>query len=253
MDQSTPPEAWREPVPPEPAPSDATAIPSGTPIPPPAAAADPSGDAGHPTGALYPPAWPGASDPGAPPYPGIPAIQSVPPAPVVTKKRSSASAGTAALVLAGALAIGGVAFAAGRLTAPATANGTGGFGNGQLGTGRFFGQNGNGQVPGGAVPSGAPGFIGRGGFGGASVEGTVESVDASSITLKLASGQTVTIPTDSSTTYNEQTSSSASAVTPGSSVIVRVDIRGDRGPNASPGAGASPGIGAAQSVTVVQP
>src|SRR5512132_1430713 len=66
-----------------------------------------------------------------------------------------------ALGLALAVAIGGVGFAAGRMTAPASAGG--------VGTGRF----GNGQFPGGNFPGGAyfgPGDDGNGGgrgvFGG---------------------------------------------------------------------------------------
>jgi hypothetical protein len=120
------------------------------------------------------------------------------------------------------VAVGGVAFAVGRATAPASTASTG--------AGRF-GTDGQGFVPGGRGPnaSGAPGGLGGfGGFaGGASIQGTVTAVSADSITLQLASGQTVTIPVDAATTWHERTAATAADVTTGSTVIVQVS--GGRG------------------------
>jgi hypothetical protein len=154
------------------------------------------------------------------------------------------------------VAVGGVAFAAGRATAPVPAtvtdrNGFGGNGNGQ-----FFGPS----------ASGAPGRTGIGGPGAGSIalEGTVTAVDPDSITLQLASGQTVTIPTTSETTYHSQTAATASDVTSGSTVIVRLNGGGrfvngggqnggqGGGQNGPPASGAPErGVGSASSVTIV--
>jgi hypothetical protein len=166
----------------------------------------------------------------------------------------------AVLGLALVVAVGGVAFAAGRATAPTTATRTGTGANGGFANGQ------GGFVPGGPRASGAPGFGGGGlGFGGGgaglSIEGTVSAVGADGITLTLTSGQTVTIPTSSSTTYHQRTAGSASDVTTGSTVIVQ--LAGGRGafgqgggqgntasprPSGAPGAG---GLGTAVAVTVV--
>lgn len=157
-----------------------------------------------------------------------------------TAKRSgSARLLNAVLAIAVALAIGGVAFAAGRLTAPAPTNP---FGNG--GPGQFFG-NGNGNN----------GQGGPGGFlagGGVTLEGTVESLSGTTLTLKTSSGQTIQVTLDGTTTYHAQSDASASDVTTGSTVLVRVE--GFRG--GGPGASFAPGNGGgtdqtAADVTVV--
>jgi hypothetical protein len=172
---------------------------------------------------------------------------AVPLASVIAKPKSSTGRGTSLLMgLAAAIAIGGIAFAAGRLTAPAAEATTGG-GTGQArGAGQF---GGNGQ-----------GFPGRGdGFGGISLKGTVSAVSADSLTLKLASGTEVTIPLSSSTTYHTAAASSADAVTVGSEVSVTpgarvADPNATPDPNASPGPGAGRiSFGAATDVTVTGP
>ena len=99
--------------------------------------------------------------------------------------------------------VGGLAFAAGRLTAPAAAT-----------TGRFPG-----GLSGPAGASFAPGTtrgLLDGGMAGAdlSLQGTVESRTGTTLTLKTASGSTVTVDLSSSTTYHQQAASSASAVNP---------------------------------------
>ncbi len=94
------------------------------------------------------------------------------------RRRGRASSG---LVLVGAMlvAIAGVAFAAGRTTAPAsTASTAGGFGNGAAG------------------PR-ASGDVGQAGGGGSiSLSGTVVDVTSDHLTLELASGQTVQVALD---------------------------------------------------------
>jgi hypothetical protein len=145
------------------------------------------------------------------------------------------------LGLALVVAIGGVAFAAGRVTAPATAAAAArqGFGAG------------------GPTASGAPGGFGGGGAGagGVALQGTVTAVTADSITLQLASGQSVTIPIDAQTTWHERTAATSADVTTGSSVIVQ--LQGGRGAggqgNGGPAASGAPGraLGSASTVTLV--
>jgi hypothetical protein len=165
---------------------------------------------------------------------------------VIAKPKSSGGRGTSLLfVLAGVVAVGGIAFAAGRLTAPASATTAGRFPNGQ-------GFPANGQLP-----ANGQGFPGRaGGFGGTSLAGTVDAVSADSITVKLESGTSITIPLDAKTTYYAAAAATAADVTVGSQVRVTPGARAaDPGasfdPNASPGAAIS--FGPASDVTVVQP
>jgi len=182
----------------------------------------------------------------AAPTPGV-----LPLASVIAKPASSSGRGTSLLLLlAGAIAVGGLAFAGGRLTAPAAAT-TSRTGAGQLpgngqGTGRFPG---NGQ-----------GFPGRGdGFGGISLSGTVAAVSADAITIQLASGTSITIPLNGDTKYRTATAATAGDVTVGSQVRVTPGGRtatpgASLAPNASPGPGAGGlGFGAATDVTVVEP
>jgi hypothetical protein len=129
-----------------------------------------------------------------------------------------------ALAIAVAVAIGGIGFAAGRMTAPSsTALGGGN------GAGRFFG-NGSGNVPSDGSFGGAPrDTTGRGGLfgGGASIQGTVESISGDTLTLRLASGQTIQVSLGGSTTYHSEAAASSSDVTAGKTVIVRIQL--DRG------------------------
>jgi hypothetical protein len=177
------------------------------------------------------------SQPAAPPQAGVDRPTG---AATAGKRPGSAKLLNAVLAIAVALAIGGVAFAAGRLTAPAPTNP---FGNG--GPGQFFGNGGNGGNGGNNGQGGPRGFL----TGGAiTLEGTVESVTDTTLTLKTASGQTIQVALDGSTTYHAQSDASASDVTTGSSVLVRVSgFRGRPGASADPG-GANQ---AASDITVV--
>jgi hypothetical protein len=132
------------------------------------------------------------------------------------------------LGLAAAIAVAGIAFAAGRLTAPAaTAAATNRFG-GLAGLGAARNGTGNGNA-----------F--RGGFGGIGVRGTVTAIEGNQITVKLANGQEVKVQTDSSTTYHKQAAASAPDVRSGASVIVEVQP----GSGFRPGASAAPTLKAA--------
>jgi hypothetical protein len=148
------------------------------------------------------------------------------------------------LFIAALVAVGGIGFAVGHLTAPTStaanpngfANGRGGFARPSLAPGQTFSA---GQFGGG----GAGGF--RGGLGGsASVSGTVQSIDGSKLTLKLANGNTVTIDLSGSTTYHNETAATSGDVQTGSTVTVQIDTAGSLvgGPNA--GASGAPNGGA---------
>jgi len=144
------------------------------------------------------------------------------------------------LVIAAAVAIGGVAFAIGRGTAAAS---------GPTGNGRVFG----GAFPGGSfVPgaSGAPRFGRGGGFGGGlTVQGTVESVDGDTLTIKTANGDTIKVTTGAATTYHTQTDATAADVQAGKTVQVQIDGGFTGRPNASATTAAP--VGTAGSVTVI--
>ena len=166
-----------------------------------------------------------------PPEPSAPLQTSTPtPAqgPIVPVKRPRSGQTlwiNVALGLALAVALGGVAFAAGRMTAPDAVAALNGNGTGRFGNGGYFPGGNGGTFPGGGA--GNRGF----GAGGLSVEGTVTAMDANSITITTATGQTVKIATTGTTTYHQQSSASASDVTTGGKVIVQL---GARTPEASP-------------------
>lgn len=154
------------------------------------------------------------------------------------------------LIVAAIFAIGGIGFAVGRVTSPAANTAA------TAGGGSVQGGQGNGQ--GGQFPDGGQG--GLFGAGGVTISGEVVAVTADQLSLKLASGQTIQIPLDSTTTYHSQAPATAADVTAGATVQVQVGRGTGRGPNASPGTGGTGGgtanggrfqLGAATSVTVV--
>ena len=192
-------------------------------------------------GSTPPPTW--ATDPVAStpvnPVP-VAAPTSFAPAPLVastTPKKNRASTGTALLLVGALVAIGGVAFAVGRVTAPTPAATTGGFAGAGRGTG---------------TGEGGTGFGAAGGFGGAgrtgggvSITGTVVSVSASSIEIKLAAGNTMTLNLSTNVTYRDSTTGSAADVTPGATVQVGLALAGGAGPTASGNPRPSGGFGGA--------
>jgi hypothetical protein len=177
--------------------------------------------------------------------PFAPVAPAAPIAPVVRPHRATPLLNVL-LAVAAVIAVAGVAFAAGRLTTPASTAAANRGTNGQFG-GQF----------GGPRASGAPGgAFGRGPGGAATIEGTVTAASPTSLTISLPNGQSVTFAIDSLTTYHQQTAGSSSDVATGKQVIVQLTGRGF-GPAASraPGA-ASPapsGDLTAGSVTVVTP
>ena len=141
---------------------------------------------------------------------------------------------TVLLAVSALVAVGGIGFAVGHVATPGGTDTTG-----QNGNGGQFGPNASG-IPGNLGsfrPDGNGGF----GSGAASISGTLVSVSADSFTVKLASGETVTIATGSSTTYHSQTSGANTDLATGETVTVQTSS-GSAGSNAS--ASSSPGTGA---------
>ena len=131
----------------------------------------------------------------------------------------------AVLAAAFVVLVGGVAFAAGRATAPASTAGVDDAANGLL-DGGFRPGDANGQAPVGPGGLGddddAGGRLGPA-FGAMSIEGTVRAIDADSMTIELADGGTVEVAIDSDTDYHRQADASASDVSTGTTVIVGLD------------------------------
>ena len=156
---------------------------------------------------------------------------------------------TVLLVVSAMVALGGVAFAVGRVTS-----------TGQGGTGQTTVNGANGAPGANGLPAFGPNASGQpddafgrrdGGFGGAAtISGTVVSVTSSSITVQLANGQTVTVATGSSTTYHAQTAATSRDVTQGATVTVKTSGSGNL-PNPGSSAGASPGTAGSLTATDV--
>ena len=189
---------------------------------------------------------PAAPAPEAPPTPPVAPIQPA------WQPRVNARWLNIVLVIAGAFAIAGIAFAIGRSTAPSAldqlrADGLGGrdgqFFVGPGGQGGFPGQGGQGGQGGGRLP-----LVGTG--GGLAIEGTVESIDGDSITIKTADGRSIELSIDGDTSYHTASDASASAVTSGSKVVVRVQAGGGQPGGGQPGSGGGFDLGA-DDVTVL--
>jgi hypothetical protein len=171
------------------------------------------------------------------PAPVTPADPVPSPAPVAKTHRRTGRWLDLALGAAAILAIGGVAFAAGRATAP-TAAAADAF---TRGGGTFFRAGGSFDPTSGQGPR-----FGFGGGGGLSIDGTVTAIDADSITIKTADGQERTIELDASTAYHQATDAAASDVAVGDDVSVKVSGGGQGAP---PGASDAPRLSASD-VTV---
>lgn len=202
-----------QPASPEPAP-DSWGM--STPMPP--SATGPAGGAAFPTQTVAP---------------GTPVVRIQP-------RKASSMWLNVVLGLAALVAVGGIAFAIGRSTAPAATGGPG--------AGNFPGLGGN--FPGGSFAPDASGGLG-GGFargGGFNLSGTVESITDDTLTLKTANGQTLEFSLGADTTYASKTPATAADVKAGSKVEVQLLAGGIGQPQAS--AAASGPIGTAGSVTI---
>lgn len=177
------------------------------------------------------------------------------PVPVAPGRRGSRLL-SGLLVVAALVATGGLAFAIGRVSAPVVAAAPAGFAD--LGAGAA----GSGDTA--AGDAGANGFGDRNGFPGVrnafgsadlTLRGTVAAISGQSLTLELASGSSVDIPLDGSTTYYRQAAAASSDVAIGGSVVVEV-AGFDRAaghspnPNATPNPNPSASFGTARTVTL---
>ncbi len=134
------------------------------------------------------------------------------------------------LGVAAMIAIGGIGFAAGRFTAPASASTGNGFDSSRF---RAFAS----LAPGQTFNPGQFGGFGGGRNGGlASISGTVQSIGPDSMTVKLANGSTVTIALTGGTTYHSQTAASAGDVQAGTTVTVQIDTSALASQSPNPGA-----------------
>ncbi len=190
---------------------------------------------GAPTPA-NPPAAPAPAAPGPGTAPAAPTSAGTPPAPLAKPPaKGSGRATNILLAVAALVAVAGLAFAGGRVTAPAAASGFPGA-RGAFPAGSF---DPNQEFPAGSFDpnrAGQAGGFGQGGLGGdraLTIAGTVKSLDGSTLVLTAADGTEVTIDVSGST-YHAESAASASDVTSGSSVSVTVTgFGGFRGPNAS--------------------
>jgi hypothetical protein len=157
------------------------------------------------------------------------------------------------LGLAVVVAIGGIAFAAGRFTAPVAAAGSNG------GTGRQFTGNGGLQGGFGNGNGGAGGFPG-GGFlrGSAVLDGTIVAVTADSLTLRLGDGANgqgieIKIPLTSSTAVHTQANASIDDLVTGQTVLVQLGTATSAASPAPVASGEPRGVQApATDVTIVK-
>jgi hypothetical protein len=141
------------------------------------------------------------------------------------------------LALAAFVAVGGITFAIGRATAPASAA------TGQTGV--------RGAIPGASFDPNAsfdPATMGRPGGGSTTVTGTVSAVSGSTLTLTTSDGRTVSVDA-SGATWHRQAAATSTDVTAGTTVQVAASGLGGLGgfgPGGGvPGASAATGASAA--------
>ena len=227
----------------DPAPTTTTPVPAAT---QPLAPATPIAPATSPAAAASAGAPPPAVPPAVPPAAAGAAVTPVAPVVVTTRSNGGGRWVNVLLGVAMVIAVGGVAFAIGRSTAPASAATVGTFPGGGIAVtpGGSFDPNG------GPVVNGGP--RGLFGAGGPTIDGKVASVDGDTMTITLPSGDTMTVKTDGDTTYHQSTPATAADVQVGDDVAVRVSggfrfdsNGGGRGPTATaargPTATADPG------------
>ena len=177
----------------------------------------------------------------AAPERGAPAVSA---APGVPAKKKSGGLVNAVLVVGALVAVGGVAFAVGRTTAPAQATGFRGSATGQ-GVTQGGGQAMLGMPDGSFDPAqGGPGGMPGGGDRSMTISGTVKSIDGTTMVITSSSGNETAVDV-SGASYHSQAAASASDVQVGSEVSVATEGFGFRRPDASadPGAAGGPGAG----------
>jgi hypothetical protein len=181
--------------------------------------------------------------------------ESTQPAPQPVRPPAKQDRTTIALLLIAALvAVGGIGFALGHLTAPsataaANPSGPGGFPRGggfpSLAPGQTFDTS---QFGGGAGGRGLGGVTGG-------VTGTVQSITPTSITIQEVNGTSVTVDLSGNTTYHAAAAASPGDIKVGTSVTVQIDTSALA--SESPNPGASGALGGrtltAKDVLITQP
>jgi hypothetical protein len=149
------------------------------------------------------------------------------------------------LFVSSLVAAAGIGFAVGHFTAGTSTGSTGAVGAGGPGaSGRGGALPGRSLAPGetfflGPNGSFAPGGQTRIGGNANTVSGTVQSISATSMTVLLANGTSVTIDLTGSTTFHTENSATSSAVSVGSSVLVQLSTTAQAGASPQPGASAA--------------
>jgi hypothetical protein len=175
-------------------------------------------------------------------------------APIQPKKQDRTT--IALLFIAAFVAVGGIGFALGHLTAPGASAAA-------VPSGGRVGFGGGGR----AIPSLAPGQTfdisqfggGAGGRGlGAvtgGVSGTVQSVSGTSITVQLANGTSETIDLAGTTTYHSAAAANSTDIKVGTSVTVQIDTAAlaSQAPNPSASGALGGRILTAKDVLITQP
>jgi hypothetical protein len=207
------------------------------------------------------PVWAAPAGPVPTPAPAVPASTAPSNGSTIAVQKAKPRRGLIdiLLVIGVVVALAGIGFAVGRLTAPATTAFGQGRGGQFNGNGQFNGTGpSNGQVPGAGLNGGDGTAGGRGflGGGGLAVTGKVTELTADHVTIELANGQAITVAVDGSTTYHQQTSASTADVQTGDTVIVQVQRGAAPGASPSPGnAGRQGGFGGgtASDITITAP
>jgi hypothetical protein len=188
--------------------------------------------------------------------PALPPEKNGKPAKALIQPKKQDRTTIALLFIAAFVAVGGIGFALGHLTAPgATAaavpsGGRLGFGGGgraipSLAPGQTFDTS---QFGGGAGARGLGAVTGG-------VSGTVQSVSGTSITVQLANGTSETIDLSGTTTYHSAAAANATDVKVGTSVTVQIDTTALASETPNPGASGALGgrILTAKDVLITQP
>ena len=149
-----------------------------------------------------------------------------------TTRRTTRGWVDALLVAAVALAIGGVAFAIGRATAPPafpggpTVPGLTDRGVVAPGASRAPADPGATGAPARGPMGGGPGAVPLGGAGmGLGLRGEVVAIDAEAITIRLESGEEQTLALDGATEFREAAEATADRVTVGSTVDIQAALQ----------------------------
>ena len=191
--------------------------------------------------------------------PALPPEKNGKPAKALIQPKKQDRTTIALLFIAAFVAVGGIGFALGHLTAPgATAAAVPSGGRVGFGGGRALPSLAPGQTFDTAQFGGGNGGLGgRGGLGAVTggVSGTVQSVSGTSITVQLANGTSETIDLSGTTTYHSAAAANSTDIKVGTSVTVQIDTTALASETPNPGASGALGgrILTAKDILITQP